>query len=40
MGQDVLPMPVYVVPDGYWYQRVGATAIYTWPDVSVTITRM
>lgn len=37
--QAVLPMPMYVVPDGYWYQCVGATTIYTWPYVSVTIIR-
>lgn len=39
MGPTVLPMPMYVMPDGYYYQRVGESAIYTWPNVSLTITR-
>lgn len=39
MEQAVLPAPIYVVPGGYYYQRAGATAIYTWPNVSLTITR-
>lgn len=33
-------MPVFVVPGGYWYQRIGDTSIYDMKDVCITITLM